>query len=454
MTIKEIISAIKPCQIINETDLTIDNFSTDTRTIKENDAYIGLKGETFDGSDFWQKAIENGSKLLILSKSYTQLKEYSIQNNTTTLIVNDTLIALGNLASYKRDKLNIPIIAITGSAGKTSTKDMVYSVLNEKFKVLKTQGNFNNQIGLPLTILGLKDEQILVLEMGMNHFGEISYLSKIAKPNVAIITNIGTAHIGNLGSRENILKAKLEILDGMQPNGTLIINNDNDLLHEWYLNNKENYKIITVGIENKSNIMPRNIIEKDSYSTYIFHDTLMNIPVGGRHFIYNSLLAVAVGTLYNLLPLQISKGLKKFELSGNRMKIIKNNNIIIIDDSYNANYDAVSSALKYLSEQKGRLIACLGTMRELGDYSKELHSKLGHDIVNDKIDYLITVGEYSEYINNTAIELGFDPKKSFHYDNNSEAINKINEIKKDGDFILVKASYLLHFNEIVEKIIH
>ena len=136
MTIKEIISAIKPCQIINETDLTIDNFSTDTRTIKENDAYIGLKGETFDGSDFWQKAIENGSKLLILSKSYTQLKEYSIQNNTTTLIVNDTLIALGNLASYKRDKINIPIIAITGSAGKTSTKDMVYSVLNEKLKIL------------------------------------------------------------------------------------------------------------------------------------------------------------------------------------------------------------------------------------------------------------------------------------------------------------------------------
>ena len=429
----DIYNNIEYIHIYNKIDSDINNVTIDTRKIKNNDCYIGIKGENNDGNTLYMEALEKGANLVILD-NFTiddEVLKYLENNNKSIMVVNNSINALGEIAKYKRSLFKNDVVAITGSAGKTSTKDMVYSVLKNKFNAHKTIGNQNNHIGLPLSILSLENTtNMLVLEMGMNHLKEISYLTSIAKPNVAIITNVGTAHIGNLGSRENILKAKLEILEGLDTNGTLIINNDNDLLHEWYLKNKNKYNIITIGIENESDFKATNIVENTNSSKFSCNGKDYEVLVGGIHFIYNSLIAIAVASIYDISYSDIQKGIKDFELSSNRMNIIKKDDYTVIDDSYNANFDSMSYAIKYLSNLDGRRIAVLGTMKELGDYSKELHSNIGKLIYEEDIDILITIGDEANYINERALKLGFNPDNSYHFTNNIEAINFINTIKK------------------------
>ena len=226
--VKDIIDKCGGRLLVGDDNLELESFSKDTRTIKEKDVYLGIKGEVFDGNKFYEDAFSKKASCCILDNvDNIDLTKYK---NKTIVAVDDTIKCIQELAKYKRSLYNIPVIAITGSVGKTSTKDIVYQVVSSKYKTLKTEGNENNHIGLPLTILKLKDHEALIVEMGMNHFKEISLLTNIAKPNIAIITNIGTAHIGNLGSRENILKAKLEITESLTKDNTLIINNDNDLI--------------------------------------------------------------------------------------------------------------------------------------------------------------------------------------------------------------------------------
>ena len=455
MNTLDIYKNIKYLSLFNEVNRNINKITIDTRKVVDGDCYIGIKGDKNDGNLFYMDAFNKGASLVILEHFdiNDEVMDYLVKNNKSILVVEDTKKALGDLAKYKRSLFFSPVVAVTGSAGKTSTKDMIYSVLKEKYNAHKTIGNQNNHIGLPLTILSLEeDNEVLVLEMGMNHLGEISYLTNIAKPDVAVITNVGTAHIGNLGSRENILKAKLEILEGLNPNGVIIINNDNDLLHEWYLNNKGNYNIITIGINNNSLYMA-NIIERNEWwSTFSCDNEIYKVPVGGEHFIYNALAAIAVGKYFNEDVDIIKHGILNFELSSNRMSIINSGNITIIDDSYNANFDSMSYAIKYLGSLTGRNIAVLGTMRELGDYTEDLHKKIGNLVEKEKIDILITVGEDSDFINEGAKDAGFNKDNSYHFTNNLDAINFINSIKSDNDNILVKASNSLNFKEIVEKI--
>ena len=229
-----------------------------TNNIDLSSLFVTIKGEKFDGNQFWKQALDNGAAAVIIQEIEVTEEEKVKYSNKTIILVQDTLKALYEIAKYKRSLYDIPVVAITGSVGKTSTKDMIASVVSTKFKTLKTEGNNNNNIGLPFTILRLKAHEAMVVEMGMNHFGEISLLTDIAKPTLAVITNIGTSHIGNLGSRENILKAKLEILEGMKI-PKVIINNDNDLLHDWYEKNKDKIEIHTVGIENNSELMAKSI---------------------------------------------------------------------------------------------------------------------------------------------------------------------------------------------------
>ena len=456
MNSKEIYQNINLIKIVNEINVDIQNVVTDSRLVKPASLYIAIKGDNFDGNNYYQNAFENGASIAIVDNVNitSEVENYLKENNKSLIIVEDSVKALGQLAKYKRSKFNGTVVAITGSAGKTSTKDMVYSVLSSHYNAFKTFGNHNNHLGLPLTILAMPDDtEILVVEMGMNHLGEISYLTDIARPDIAIITNVGTAHIGNLGSRENILKAKLEILEGLNENGHFIINNDNDLLHSWYESDEsKNYKVKTFAIINQSEYMAQNIVYENEKSSFIYNDEKIKVPIGGEHFIYNALAALTAGEIFNIPLEKIKKGILNFSLSQNRMNIINNNGLTIIDDSYNANFDSLKYALKFLGTFPERKIAVIGTMLELGKYSQKLHTELGNFVVSENIDILITVGNDTEFINQKALELGFDENNQYHFTNNLDAINLIDSISKKDDVILIKASNGLKFKEIVEHL--
>ena len=462
--VKDIIRLCNGQIICGDENETLEDFTQDTRKIKDGYVYIGFKGERTDGNLMYNEALKNGAKVCILQKDSVEgkinvedvKKQYK---GKTIVVVENTIKALQDLAKYKRSLYDIPVIGITGSVGKTSTKDLIASVMSKKFNTLKTLGNYNNQIGLPLTILGLKDHEAMVIEMGMNRNGEISNLTQIAKPTVAVITNIGTAHIGNLGSRENILKAKLEILEGLQENGILIINNDNDLLHEWKEKNKNNnFQIITYGMENRSDFMPYNIILSENGSTYNIdlngRKYLVNVAVGGNHFVLNSLCAIAIGTIFEIDINDILEGIATFTLTERRMQVEKNKKgVTIINDCYNANYDSMKAALEYLGKiNANKRIAVLGDMLELGEYSQKLHEMVGKEVVKNKIDILITVGKLSKSIADIALKNGMEEKNIFMCNNNDEAASLINQKANNGDAILLKASNSLNFQEIFNLI--
>ncbi len=459
LTVKSILEVTKGKLIVGQEESICENFSKDTRQLQKGDIYLGIKGETMNGSIFWKQALEKGAKGVIIQD--VEITKEEIQNYPEAFIlqVKDVVLAMGQIASLKRSLYHIPVIAITGSVGKTSTKDIVANVIAQKYKTLKTQGNYNNQIGLPLTILGLKQEEALVVEMGMNHFGEIRYLTNIARPNVVAITNIGTAHIGILGSRENILKAKLEILEGMQEGGTVVINNDNDLLHEWYENNKEQYHIVTYGIKETSDYMATKIIAEEERSTYQLHTKMQQsqeivVPVGGNHFVQNSLCAIAIGECFHIPIEAIKEGISKFELTKKRMDISKiEKNITIINDCYNANLDSMKAAIDYLGNLQGkRRIAVLGDMLELGEFSEALHREVGKEIAKEQIDKLILVGKEAIYIGKQAKQEGMEQENIILCQTNEEAAQIINQMKKENDVILLKASNGMHFEEIIHKI--
>lgn len=458
LKVKDILQICNGRLICGNEDEICSDFSKDTRQIKAGDVYVGIKGDNFDGSLFYEEALKQGAKICILDEIEISEEICKKYKNVTIVVVKNTIEAIQELASYKRSMYDIPVVAVTGSVGKTSTKDMLASVIATQYKVLKTEGNLNNHIGLPLTILKLKEHTALVVEMGMSALGEISKLTNIAKPTICVITNVGTSHIGNLGSRQNILKAKLEILEGMDKTGTLVINNDNDLLNEWNKNNIT-YNVATFGIENNSDVIANEIELKEYSSEFtvsIDKERLqVKVPVGGKHFVYNALCAITVGKLLEIPFQKILDGIENFKLTKNRMDIKKNSKgVTIINDCYNANYDSMKAAIEYISKMNvKRKIAVLGDMLELGEYSKDLHEKVGEEVAKNNIDILITVGEESQNIVNSAIESGMNRNDVFNYKTNEKAIGKLKQILKREDAVLVKASNGMHFNEIVKEIV-
>jgi len=448
ITVDKIVEICESTVISRGTASTIKNFCSDTRVIKKDDLFISLKSEKNDGIKYIEEAFEKGAIGCITE--YDIPNELLEKNRKKLIIkVDDIVKTIQKIATYKRSLFDIPVVAVTGSVGKTSTKDMIASVLMQEFNTAKTQGNYNNHIGVPLTILNWDENtEAAVVEMGMNHFGEISVLTNIAKPTVAVITNIGTAHIGILGSRENILKAKLEILEGLNENGKIIINNDNDLLN---ICDTKKYEKITYGIKNNSNYIAENIIMNENNSEYEIKINnkkyKINVPIAGEHFIYNSLCAIAVGEKLGIKIEKIINGIKGFELTGKRNEIIEINNLKIINDYYNASYDSMKASLEVLSNiDAKRKIAVLGDMLELGEYSKELHKKVGEEVAKNKIDVLIAVGELSKNIAKQAEMLGV--KAVYHLQTNEECIKKLHEIIEKQDCILLKASNAMNFGEI------
>lgn len=454
--VQDVLTLVRGEILCGDAEKTIEGVSNDSRLVEEGETFLALKGEKANGAIFCKNAIEAGAKVCFIQDyEFTKEELEEFGKKATIVKVDNVEDALVEMAKYKRKLYDIEVVGITGSVGKTSTKDVVAAVLEQKFKVQKTKGNQNNRLGMPMTIMGLKDHNMLVTEMGMNHAGELEELSKIVKPTLAIITNVGTSHIGNLGSRENILKAKLEILEGMDK-PKIIINNDNDLLNKWAKEDKKVEKI-TYGINEKSDYNAENIEMTEEGNTFIVKinekEYKFETKKAGEPFILNSLAAIAVGEYYDIPVEKIQKAIEEVEIAKNRMDIEKTDKYTIIKDYYNASFESIKPSLEYLAGLKGgRKIAILGDIKEVGDFSKELHEKVGVEVAKNNIDYLITVGTDAEFIAESAIESGMDKEKVSAFRKNTQATLKLKKIIKDGDKILLKASNAMNFGEIYEKI--
>ena len=463
LKVKDILKITGGDLLQGDLEFVCGEFNYDTRIMRKSDTYIGIKADTIDGSQYWEEAFKNGGEVVIINKIKLDKEALRKWSNKTIIVVDNTLEALKKIATYKRDLYgkDLKVIAITGSVGKTSTKDMIASVVSQKYKTLKTMGNYNNHIGVPLTLLRLTDEEVAVVEMGMNHFGEIRVLTNIAKPNLAVITNIGTSHIGNLGSRENILKSKLEILEGMQKK-EIIINCDNDLLDEW---NKENLnngelKIHCFGIENRGEVWADNIILEENSSEFNCHvvengiekSFLVKVPVGGVHFVYNALCATLVGKILGIENEKIKNGIESFSLTKKRMEVENlKNGVTVINDAYNASFESITAVLRCLDEYKGRRkIAVLGDVFELGNFAEEMHRKIGDAVLDSDVDILLCCGDNAKFIFEQVKKVSLDSKKAYYFENKDEILKYLIDNVKSGDVILFKASNGMKFFEIAK----
>ena len=433
-------------------DEIVKSVSTDTRKIEEGALFIALSGERFDGHKFVKDAIDGGAVCAVVNKSAGDF------GNLPVIEVEDTHKALRDLAEGYRMKFNIPVVGITGSVGKTSTKEMIGSVLKQSFKTHMTQGNFNNEIGLPLTVFNLmKEDQMMVLEMGMSAFGEISNLTKVARPNVAVITNIGVSHIEHLGSREGIRKAKFEIFEGLRPEGIAIMNGDDDLL--WDARSSLDFETLYYGIDNKEcDICAYDVktySDSSEFSCKIYgKEYRFAVTVPGVHHIYNALAAILVGINYGIDIDLIKKGVKEFAPSGLRQTLIELDDYKIIRDCYNASPASMKSGLEVLSltETKGRRVACLADMLELGEISENAHQGVGELVVKYKIDCLITVGKFGHFIARGAETAGMNTADIYEFDSNDELKEKLSLILKKNDVILVKGSRGMKLEEIADAV--
>ncbi len=414
----------------------IRNLKLDSQKIKKNDLFIALKGKRFDGHDFILEAINKGASAVIVEK------EIAIETEIPIIKVKSTYDSLKKIAIYKRELNKIPLIAVTGSAGKTMTKDLIGAVLSPKYRVLINEKSDNNHIGVPKTLFNLnKRDEIIVLELGMNHQGEIKELSKICQPDVGVITNIGTAHIGNLGTKKNIFQAKMEILEGMN-NGKLIINGDDKFLNKI---NKDKIEIITSGIKKNNHLIASEIkcsLFKTTFKIKVDnkeYKVVFNVP--GQHLIINVLLAIQVGLLYEVPLKTIIKEIKLFKTKEKRMEIIKlKRNNILIEDCYNSSFESLIGVLELIKNNPFYKIIILGDILELGKHSKRIHKKVGHYLKGIPNKEVLLVGEKMKVLE----------KQYLHFDNNQDLIKELKEIGISNALILVKGSRLMKLEEITE----
>ena len=448
LTFNEIKEAVGGEVILEGTAAVYNSINTDTRKIAAGDVFIALKGENFNGNKFMKQAIESGALLCIVDELHTDTKGI---NSAGIIKVQDTRKALLDLAGYYRKKLRTKIIGITGSTGKTSTKDLTAAALSKKFKVLKTKGNFNNEVGLPIMIFSLDNSyDIAVLEMGMNNLEEIHRMAQAARPDIALITNIGMTHIGNLGSKENILKAKLEIADFFGKDNTLIVNSDSDLLGNL---GSRPYRVISTSAFSEAEYSAHDIELGDENVSFRVSERRtefinpIRIGVPGRHTVNNALLAIACARLLGMSMEEISEGFGNLEKTAMRLDIIRGEKFIIINDCYNANPDSMKSGIDVLRNLNSkRHVAILGTMGELGKEAWEAHRMIGEYAKKSGADLLITLGQY-----NDAFKAGFGDN-CFTFDNYDEAVEFAVDYLEKGDAVIVKASRSMKFERIVEKL--
>lgn len=430
----------------NAQDAFVASVTTDTREIKEGSLFVALKGERFDGHDYVQDAVKKGA-VAVLSERDAEC--YSEQ--IPLIVVEDTYKALLSLAAGWRRMLEMSVVGVTGSVGKTTTKDMIAAVLSAAVKTGKTQGNFNNHIGVPRTIFSLSEEdKAAVIEMGMNHAGEISALTRVVRPDIAVITNIGVSHIEYLKTRQNILEAKLEILESMAGDAPLIINADNDILGGIY--ELGEHRVIRCSAEgNDAYVSASDICESVNGCSFKINVgghflTEAFLPAVGIHNVQNALLATAVGTVMGLSGEQIKKGLLSYVPSGMRQKITECVGMTFIEDCYNASPTSMIASLDVLSTlKKTRAVAVLGDMLELGDISESEHIKVGR-YAAEKCDLVVCQGAEAKAIASAAGE------KGIFFENREEAVEFLLKELKQDDCVLFKASNSMRFEKIIESL--
>lgn len=416
----------------------------DTRKITKGCLFICIKGERFDAHQFADEALDLGASAVMIHSD--------IEPKGAYIRVADTSKALLDLGGYYRSKFNIPIVGLTGSVGKTTTKEFTHLVVSAKYNAIKTQGNLNNEIGLPQMLFQIDSSiEAAVIEMGMNHFGEISRLVNATKPTVGLITNIGVSHIENLGSREGILKAKLEICKGLKEGAPLILNGDNDMLATV---KDDNHKVVFYGVDN-GDFRAKNIVETEDNTEfdieYYGNIQHISIPTIGIHNVYNALAAFTVGYFLDIDPEMSAKALANYVPAGMRQKVVHIGDMVSIEDCYNASPDSMKAALSTLHDIKGnKKIAVLGDMLELGDYSKEAHSMVGAMVGENKIDYLLAYGENAKYYVSSAKELGVE--NAFLFSDKEELSNKLLEITKAGDVVLFKGSRGMKLEDVINTV--
>jgi UDP-N-acetylmuramoyl-tripeptide--D-alanyl-D-alanine ligase len=430
-------------------EVLIDKISTDSRTLKRGDLFVALRGENFDGHQFVEAAAEAGAAGAIVDAGWNG----KVADGFAIIRAPDSLAAYQNLAANYRQSLRLKVLAITGSNGKTSTKDFAASVLGRKFRVTKTEGNFNNHVGLPRTMLeATSQDQIAVWEIGMNHPGEVAVLAKIAAPDVAIITNIGVAHIEFMGSREAIAKEKGALAEAVGPHGTVILNADNQFSAE--IAKRTHGKVIFAGTQ-EGTVRATDIHQSSEGSEFTIlegaHRCRAQLPVPGLHMVQNALLAVAAGRVFGLSLEECATGLAAAPLTKARLQIRQANGVRFLDDSYNANPDSMKAALLTLKELdvEGKRIAVLGEMRELGTESERGHQEVGQAAADLEIDQLIAIGEVGEGIATAAKKAGLE--KSVSVKSTAEAAELLAEIAEPGDLVLIKGSRAAKTERVIDE---
>lgn len=430
--------------------LMINEISTDTRKIKKGSLFIAIRGERFDGHDYIKDAFKDGAAAVISEKEISRAQG-------PVIIVKDTKKALLALAGAYRKKFNIPCVGVTGSVGKTSTKEMVYAVLSGKLTTHKNEGNLNNEIGLPMSVFGLESyHQAAVFEMGMNGFGEISRLSRTALPTIGLITNIGLSHIGKLGSQENILRAKLEILDGMDDGSTLVLNGDDKLLKNIQI--KRYIKVLRYGISNKEcGITAENIREGQNSIKFDIKypgDKIeAEIPCVGLHHVYNALAGFTIGLLLGLSPKEAVEGFGNFRNPGMRQRTEERFGILFIEDCYNASPDSMTAAFDVLKTVgKGRRkVGVLADMLELGDHAMAAHRFVGEAAAKSGIDLLVAYGDSARYYCE-----GFSsikPGVNLFFDNRERFDEALKDILTTGDAVLFKGSRGMQLEDSIQQVL-
>ena len=458
LNITEIAKAIKG-EILKDKntdtkDIIIKNIITDSREVLNDSLFFALKGEIFDGHDFTHRAVENGVIAIVVNKDYA-LRE-NLSDNTIVIAVEDTGLAFLDLAKYYKSLFELEFtVGITGSNGKTTVKEFTHAVLSQKYKARKTEGNFNNEVGMPKTIFNLQqDERVLVLEMGMNHFGEISRLSKSAEPDIGIVNNIGTNHIENLGSREGIKQAKCEIMDGMSANSTIILNADEPLL--YCEKGKTGKREVFFGIENRNADVIAADISYDYDANVSFFEidgTRFKIPVVGLHNVYNAIPAYICGKICGLSDEMIQAGYNNFENVKMRQNIYEFHGITIIDDCYNASLESVRAGLAVLAQMpntnnQGKKIAVLSDVLECGDFADDIHTKIGEALLENNIDVVYAYGDKSKHIADVVAKA---KGACFYFEDKAHIAEKLfEEAKNQGTVVLFKASRGMAIETVLE----